>query len=187
MCNPAAVGLVFTIGSSIYSAQSQSQAADYNAAIQRRNAQMSDRAAQDAEQRGRVEADRRRDLAQRQLGQQRAAAAASGIDLASGTALDIQEGTAEIGEIDALTIENNAAREAYGIRVGASNARAGASLSETQGSNAATSTILGGAASGFNTAARFDLFGGGASPAGSSPGSGSLATAGGVGGATPRI
>lgn len=50
------------------------------------------------------------------IGSQRAALAAQGLDVSSGTALDLQDESAYFGELDAQTIRNNAAREAYGIQ-----------------------------------------------------------------------
>ena len=43
--------------------------------------------------------------------------AANGVDLSSGSPLDILGDTAMYGELDALTIRSNAEREAYGYRV----------------------------------------------------------------------
>lgn len=72
--------------------------------------------ADDATKRGKIEADaiRRRTLAQ--LGQQRSALAASGVEIDEGSASDLLADTALIGELDALTTEANAEREAFGFR-----------------------------------------------------------------------
>lgn len=50
------------------------------------------------------------------VGRQRAALAAQGISLTEGSAQDIIQETQDISELDALTIKNNAAREALGFR-----------------------------------------------------------------------
>lgn len=51
------------------------------------------------------------------IGSQRAALAAQGIRIDEGSARDVQLETAEIGELDAMNIRNNAAREAFGYKV----------------------------------------------------------------------
>lgn len=50
------------------------------------------------------------------IGSQRAALAAQGIRIDEGSARDVQLETAEIGELDAMNIRNNAAREAFGYK-----------------------------------------------------------------------
>lgn len=56
-------------------------------------------------------------------GAQRAAAGASGVDVNTGTNLELQQQTEELGAIDALTIKNNAWKEAWGLRSQATNIR----------------------------------------------------------------
>jgi hypothetical protein len=51
------------------------------------------------------------------IGTQRAEFAAQGVDVGSGSAVDVQKDTAYQGEIDALTLRTNAAREAWGYTV----------------------------------------------------------------------
>lgn len=57
------------------------------------------------------------------IGQQRVAFAAQGVEIGSGSSLDVQESTAQQGELDALTIRTDAAREAWGFRVNAEDIR----------------------------------------------------------------
>ncbi len=73
---------------------------------------------------------------------QRLAFAAQGIDIESGTALDVQMDTAEQGEIDALTIRNNAYLEAWGYKVGAENSKTQGEFAELSGEMASMGTIL---------------------------------------------
>jgi len=79
------------------------------------NRRLSSFQAIDAQVRGSIEEQRyRREIAQI-VGAQRAAFGARNVAM-SGTALDLLSDTAMIGEEDALTIRNNAAREAWGYR-----------------------------------------------------------------------
>lgn len=47
---------------------------------------------------------------------QKAAQAANGVDVGSGSALRVREGTEQIGALDAAMLHFNAAREAFGLR-----------------------------------------------------------------------
>ncbi len=125
--------------------QAQAQAAsinqanlNYQAQVQRNNQAMADRQAQDAIQRGRVEEDKRRMLTQQQIGQQQARLAGQGTDL-EGSPTDILGDTAATGELDALTIRSNAAREAWGYRVQATNYGADAALKTSSAANSSYS------------------------------------------------
>lgn len=103
--------------------QAQQQAASANAAqavyqsqVARQNQDLMARQSADALQRGQMAEENRRRLMQQQLGQQTARLAAHGTDL-EGSPLDILGDTRATGELDALTIRANAAREAYGYQV----------------------------------------------------------------------
>jgi hypothetical protein len=87
-------------------------------------------------------------LRTRQLkGKQIASMAGRGIDLGEGSALNILTDTDLMGEIDANTVKDNAAKEAYGHRTSAANFGANADLlrfraSNTSPSGAAFGTLL---------------------------------------------
>ena len=109
----ALVGL--TAATAGYSAYSTVQQGKYEAEVAGQNAQLASKAAGDALQRGKEDAAAARMRVRAIIGAQRAKYAASGAEL-SGTPVDVLADTAQLGELDALTIENNAAREAYGYR-----------------------------------------------------------------------
>jgi hypothetical protein len=111
------------------------------------NAQIAELQADDAIVRGQQEEGIHRLKVRGMIGSQRAAWGASGADVNSGNAVDVQADTARFGELDALTIRMNAAREAWGYRVGASDMRARGQLARQEGDNKATSTILSAAGS----------------------------------------
>lgn len=86
------------------------------------------------------------------FGQTKAAQAAGGVDVNSGSALDVQTAVARTGQLDALTAEGNAAKEAYGWSAQAGNFGAQAGLlrneaddSERLGVIDAFGSLLGGA------------------------------------------
>jgi hypothetical protein len=79
-----------------------------------RQARLEDALAVDAVVRGKLAAGRLRQRGQQLAGKQRLAYAASGIEMTSGTAVDVQAGTQAMVELDAMMLENNAAAEAWG-------------------------------------------------------------------------
>jgi hypothetical protein len=102
----------------------------YMAQLSRQRQQLAEQQARDAEQRGEVAEQKQRDLTAQRIGTQRAALAAQGTDL-EGSPIDILGDTARAGEQDALTIRNNAAREAWGYRVQGAGFGADASMRES--------------------------------------------------------
>jgi hypothetical protein len=90
--------------------ESQAELAEYNAAV-------ADLQAADALERGQEEEHRFRAGVRVMIGTQRAGIAASNVDVGFGSALDVQADAAYLGELDALTIRTNAAREAWGFKV----------------------------------------------------------------------
>lgn len=148
MCLPiAALAIASMVAGTVVSAVGQIQAGNYANAIARQNARNLTSAARDAVDRGEVASGRQGQETRRLMGAQRAAGAASGIDLSSGSALDILVATAGIGEQDAQTIRNNAAREAWGYRTQAAEQVAQGKLAKRQGLFGAGSTLLTGLSS----------------------------------------
>lgn len=149
MCDLA---IALTIGSTLLGAygavqqgEAQAAASNYNAKVADMNATLSERRARDALERGQKEEQHKRTEVQRILGQQRAAQAANGVDLTFGSPLDTIVDTAVLGEMDALTIRTNSAREAYDYRVDAVNKRADGTLNRMNAKAAKTSGYLGAA------------------------------------------
>lgn len=123
-----------TIGS-YNKAKGEKAAANYNAAVARNNAQMSEWMAEDAVRRG-MDTKRKTQLQASQLkGRQRAMLAERGIDLGEGSALDLLTDTDLFGQIDANTVEANAAREAFGYKAQATNYLAEAGFQQARASS----------------------------------------------------
>lgn len=156
MCElTAIIGLASSIVGGIgqmQQANAQARAAEYNAAVADMNAKISERRAKDAIERGQNEEQLQRMKTADLQGKQRAAMAANGVDIGFGSPLDTLVDTAYLGELDALTIRRNTAREAYDFRVQGMNQSAEGELkrmeaksARTGGALAAVGTILGGA------------------------------------------
>lgn len=121
------------------SAKGAERQGNYEKQIYDQNAKYAEQQAADAIQVGQEAEYRHRAGVRGLVGSQRAASAAQGIDIDSGSALDIQLESVGIGELDALTIRNNAAREAWGYKVEAADLRNRGALAQYAGRNAAAS------------------------------------------------
>lgn len=110
-------------------AESEAQLSDFNASV-------ADAQAVDAVQRGQEEESRYRTGVRDLIGSQRAGFAASGVDVGYGSTVDVQADAAFLGELDALTIRNNAAREAWGFNVQATDLRKRAEIARKTGAYA---------------------------------------------------
>jgi hypothetical protein len=108
------------------------------------NAKLADMQAADAIERGKYAETAQRRITSRTIGTQRAGLAAQHVDVNVGSASDVQETAAYLGELDALTIRGNAAREAWGYKVDAANSREHGTYSVIQGNTGATQTLLNG-------------------------------------------
>lgn len=128
--------------SSIFSANSARKEGEYEAAMMRENAVLARQQAEDAVARGQADTMQVRQRALQLVGSQRARMAAQGIDISSGSALDVQVDTGKLAEIDALTVRNNAAREAWGFKTQAADYERRAGLARIAGRNRATTTLL---------------------------------------------
>jgi hypothetical protein len=134
-------------------------AAKAQARAEQQNARLVELQGEDAVRRGGREEEKfRRQLAIHQ-GQQRAVLAASGVDIDSGSAAELQEASLMEGEEDAAVIRLNAQREKWGFDMQALNHRNAASAARSAGKNAMTAGIVGGATSLLSGAYSAGLFG----------------------------
>lgn len=170
----AVAATVIGTGVSAYGAyqqgQAQAQAARYQQQVALLNAQTAERnqalANRNAEYEGAAGARAADDQARRvrgAIGAQRAAFASNGLLLDSGTAADVQDGTAALGGLAIGEIRDNSARRAAGYRIAGLNAQAeadaatlrgqmyadSADAASTAGWLSAGSSILGGATRAF--------------------------------------
>lgn len=101
--------------------QAQSATAGYQAQVAANNAKIAlqneSMEIQSGEQQATNEGMKNRAI----LGQTKAAQAASGVDVNSGSFVGARAGEAEIGQLNTLTIRSNAARRAYGYAVSSTN------------------------------------------------------------------
>jgi hypothetical protein len=123
-----AVAVVAVVGAGVsaYGASAQAtaakQQADYQAQVNANNAKIAEYQRTDAINRGQDAAEKSLQQQALLLSQQRAALAANGVDLNSGSATDLFASTKFLGAQDVNTIQSNAAREAWGYKNDSANA-----------------------------------------------------------------
>lgn len=133
----SAVGSAQQSAAQAAAARNQSQAAMYQAQVAQNAQKVAEWQAADAVKRGEVAEEQRRTKTKLQIGAQRAALASMGADIGSGSNLDIIGDTAEVGEMDALTIRGNAQRDAYERKMVAATAGGDAAMQQFAGANLA--------------------------------------------------
>lgn len=136
------------------SASAQSTALMYQSQVAANNAQIAQQQANLTTASGAQQAATEGLKTRAQVGQIKAAQGASNIDVGTGSAVDVRSSAAELGELNALTIRSNAARQAYGYETNAASYKAesaldvyGAGQAKEAGNVGAITSILGGASS----------------------------------------
>ena len=127
-------------GLSIASAYQQSQAAELQGEYQKRmfdmNSRLAKMNAEESIKKGDETASIVRQKGAQVKGEQRAALAAQGIDINTGSASDVQAQTEQNVALDVLAVKNNAWREAWGYRTQAedysSRSRMAGRIAETE-------------------------------------------------------
>lgn len=151
MCVPLVViGMAAAVAAAGVSAYGQVRQSNYQAKLDEQNAKLQEDAAAIAANRGGQDAGIQRMKGSQLEASARAEAGATGIDLQSGSTLDVLADSRMMNELDALTIKNNAAREAWGYKTTAVQNRAQAELTRMGGRYGAAATLIGGAAQATN-------------------------------------
>jgi len=127
------------------------------------NARLAEMQSDDALARGDAASKQAADRANQVRGAQRVGFAAQGVALDSGSAQDVQQETARLGALDALTVKNNAQREAWGYRIQANQYLASGEQAVMAGRNSAGATLLTGGAQAVGQIASYQPRGAGAS------------------------
>jgi hypothetical protein len=136
------IALASSAATGAYTADASKKQGQYQAEVAHQNAALSDHKAAQAATIGSIQEERARTRGKLAIGQQRAAIAANGVDLGSGTAMDIVSDTALFGEEDALTTRFNAMNDAWGLRAQAVDYRNQGRAAKAKGKNEATGTYL---------------------------------------------
>lgn len=134
----AALSLIGTL----FGAWGQHETGQANKRLAEYNANVAEYQADDAIKRGEVAAGRRRLQTKQVIGDQRVSLASQGVEINEGSAVDVQANAAYLGELDAVTIKNNAAREAWGYKVQAKDLTARGNIAAMTADSMAANTLL---------------------------------------------
>jgi hypothetical protein len=147
----AVAATVIGAGVTAYSAESsaaaQAQAANYQAQVARNNQTIANNNADAATAAGAAQEQQNAMKTRAEVGAQLADQASSGLDVNSGSAVDVRSSTSALGELSGLNIVNNAARTAYGYKTQSENFGAQANLDTMEASSASLAGDLGAAGS----------------------------------------
>lgn len=146
---------VAAAGATAYSSSEQgnaaSAAAKYNSQVASNNAQIANQNATWAAQAGEAQVGEQTQKTRATVGAITAAQAANGVDVNSGSDVDVRSSASELGELSAINIRSNAARTAYGFQTQSASQTAQSKLdtfegeqSQLAGEVGAGSSILGG-------------------------------------------
>ena len=125
------------------SGEAASEAAGYNAQVQTQQAQIENQNATWAAQAGEAQAGAQQQKTRAQVGAIKAAEAADNLDVNSGSAVDVRSSAAALGELSALNIRSNAAKQAYGYQTQSWSDQAQANLDQADAAYSAQAGEIG--------------------------------------------
>ena len=138
----SALSTAMTVGAGVLSAATALGQANYQNKVAQNNALSAQYAADDAIQRGAVEEEQTRTRTRQLMAQQKAVMAANGLDSSTGTGASLLADSAALGEFDALTVRNNAMKQAYGHKIQADNLIAEGRAAKKAGTGSAIGSLL---------------------------------------------
>lgn len=154
-------------------------AAEYNASVAAANAQIAKNKAAMAGAAGTAQVEQAQLQNRAKIGGLIASQAASGINVNSGSALDVRSSAQQLGQLNAITVRSNAARQAYGYDVESASDTGQQGLYQSEANNAmpaaeinAAGTVLGNAGSAASRYGQFQLQAGNSLNSGYDTGSG---------------
>lgn len=160
MCDPVTLTVltvaatVVTAGAQVYAGNAAYAQGKFESQIAERNAQLEEASRTDAFNRRNIDQMRQWRKVSQQLGEQRAEAAGSGLDVNFGSPADLQRDTMQIGIEDSSTINDNYNKEIKGYDISAANYRAEGASALMRGKAARTGGYLGAAGSLLSGAAQ---------------------------------
>lgn len=145
----AVAGTAMSTVSAIQQGKAQEEQYRYQARVAQENAEIAENNAATERQQGIEEARLQRIKAAQVIGSQKTSMAANGVDVTQGTALDVIEDTAAMGELDALQTRYNYERKALAYEAEANNFQNQGNLDMLAGQNAYSAGLMNGLASGM--------------------------------------
>lgn len=155
------IGAGISAGGTLMNGMAQSQAASYQAQVASNNAIIAQQNAVHAEQAGAQQTDAMSKKGAAQEAAIRGAIAANGVDVNSGSAVDVQTSARETSKLDTLTTDNNAQLQVYGYRTQATNYQAQSQLDQMTAASAPIGAAFGATGSLLSNASSIGLKNGG--------------------------
>lgn len=148
MCEPATIAYVaVVVVGALAGAKQQRQQGKFQKETARFNARQQENEATQLRNKSVIEENKSRRATTELQSRQRARLAASNIDVESGSALQLQEDTALLGDVDALRIRSNIGGQASSLEQQSTLTESRGSFLEQAGKNKATGTLLSAAGS----------------------------------------
>lgn len=151
MCEPTTIMAAVSIASAAFAAKSQIDQGNYQKGVSRYNARVAENQAQEVRRAGTEAENIQRRKTTLLLAKQRAQLGAAGVELGSGSALQLQEDTRTLGEIDALRIRSNVDSQVNSLQTGAELTLSQGDTAASVGRTAATGSLLSGTAAVIGT------------------------------------
>lgn len=151
MCEPTTIMTAVTIASAAFTAQQQRAQGKFQKGVAEYNARVAENEAEETRAAGVERENIQRRKTAELISKQRAQLGAAGIDLGSGSALQLQEDAEILGEADALRIRSNFEARAGSLETSAELTESQGEFAESAGRNAAVGTLLSGTASALGT------------------------------------
>ncbi len=133
---------LFGVGSGLLGAYATYQNGRAQASALEQQAADQERSARQRLEQGREESDRRRRAGAIQLGNQRAALAANGVDVEGELAIDLLDDSSQVIDEDAFSIRENSRRDATSLSQQSANSLTQAANARSEGTFGAISTVL---------------------------------------------
>lgn len=142
-------------GSAIMGGIAKSQSESYQSQVAYNNAIIAERQATAAKEAGDAQAFGNDLKTANTMGQQKVTQAANGLDVNTGSAVDVRTSTEQLGRLDTLTILHNASKAAMGADFQAANFRSEGAARQASSDNAITAGFLSAAGSVAGAASSF--------------------------------
>jgi len=146
MCDPGTAGVALTAFSYAYQANAQYQQGKYQKGVAQYNTRVLENQAQEVRNEANEAENEHRQRVNQLISKQRAQLAANGIDLNSGSALQLQEDAYTLGEADALRIRSNYDSKIKAIGTESVLTQSKGDMAAAAGRNNAFGTLLSGSA-----------------------------------------
>jgi hypothetical protein len=152
------LGGVSGLGSAYMQSQALRAQGDYEMSVARMNQRLSEFNAQDAINRGAEAEGAQKRKTELLKGRQKTLLAAQGIDINSGSAAAILNETETMGQMDQLTIRNNAWREAFGFKIQGQNYGMQGQMAGAAANNMARNTLITGGLKAVQSGLKYEYY-----------------------------